>query len=101
MAAKGTVWTADFKERREPIEGRYGWILAVKDLASRYQLAWLPLEEATADVVQATYVRLFAEHGPFQADSTKHLLAAAAVTALFNPRRARATTAGSSGPIDN
>ena len=31
----GTVWAADFKERREPIEGRYGWILAVKDLASR------------------------------------------------------------------
>jgi transposase InsO family protein len=89
---------ADFKERREPIEGRYGWILAVKDLASRYQLAWLPVEEATAEVVQATYARLFAEHGPplilksdnggpFQTDSTKRLLAAAAVTALFNPRR--------------
>jgi hypothetical protein len=32
----GTVWAADFKERRKPIEGRYGWILAaVKDLASR------------------------------------------------------------------
>jgi len=94
----GTVWAADFKERREPIEGRYGWILAVKDLASRYQLAWLPVEEATAEVVQATYGRLFAEHGPplvmksdnggpFQAESTKRLLAAQAVTSLFNPRR--------------
>jgi hypothetical protein len=60
----GTVWAADVKQRREPNEGRYGWILAVKDLASRYQLAWLPVEEATADVVQATYARLFAEHGP-------------------------------------
>jgi hypothetical protein len=60
-------------------------------------LAWLPVEEATAEVVQATYARLFAEHGPplilksdnggpFQADSTKRLLVAAA-TALFNPRR--------------
>ena len=56
------------------------------------------MEEATAEVVQATYTQLFAEHGPplvmksdnggpFQADSTKRLLAAAAVTALFNPRR--------------
>jgi hypothetical protein len=42
------------------------------------------VEEATAEVVQATYVRLFAEHGPplvmksdnggpFQADSTTRL----------------------------
>jgi hypothetical protein len=59
----GTVWAADLKQRREPIEGRYGWILAVKDLTSRYQLAWLPVEEATAEVVQATYAQLFAEHG--------------------------------------
>jgi transposase InsO family protein len=94
----GTVWAADFKERREPIEGRYGWILAVKDLASRYQLAWLPVEEATAEIVQATYARLFAKHGPplvlktdnggpFQADSTKRLLADQGVTPLFSPRR--------------
>jgi hypothetical protein len=80
----GTVWAADFKQRREPIEGRYGWILAVKDLVSRYQLAWLPVEEATAEVVQATYAQLCVEHGPplvmrsdnggpFQADSTTRL----------------------------
>lgn len=25
----GSVWAADFKERREPIEGRYGWILSI------------------------------------------------------------------------
>jgi transposase InsO family protein len=94
----GTVWAADFKERREPIEGRYGWILAVKDLASRYQLAWLPVAEATAEVVQATYARLFTEHGPplvlktdnggpFKADTTKQLLADHAVTPLYSPRR--------------
>jgi hypothetical protein len=50
----GTVWAADFKDRREPIEGHYGWILAVKGLASRYRLAWLAVEEATAEVVQAS-----------------------------------------------
>ena len=40
------------------------WILALEDPASRYQLAWLPVEEATAEVVQATYARLFVEHTP-------------------------------------
>jgi len=53
----GAVWAADFKERREPIEGRYAWILAVKDLASRCQLAWLPVEEQTAETVQAVYAQ--------------------------------------------
>jgi len=94
----GTVWAVDFKERREPIEGRYGSILSVKDLASRCQLAWQPVEEATAEVVQATYIRLFAEHGPplvlksdnggpFRADDTKRLLAEHAVVPLFSPIR--------------
>ena len=94
----GTVWAADFKERREPIEGRYGWILAVKDLASRCQLAWLPVEEGNARVVQATYARLFEEHGPplvlksdnggpFRDEGTKQLLVECDVVPLFNPRR--------------
>ncbi|HVX63028.1 MAG TPA: DDE-type integrase/transposase/recombinase [Pirellulales bacterium] len=94
----GAVWAADFKERREPLEGRYGWLLSIKDLASRCQLTWLPVEEATEAVVQATYLELFAEHGPplvlksdnggpFRADETKRLLAEQGVAALFSPRR--------------
>ena len=94
----GAVWAADFKERREPIEGRYGWILSIKDLASRYQLTWQPVAEATAEVVQNAYVRLFDEHGPplvlksdngsqFKADETKRMLAAYDVVPLFSPRR--------------
>ena len=94
----GTVWAADFKERREPLEGRYGWILSVKDLASRCQLAWLPLEAATAAAVQTVYQQLFDEHGPplvlksdngaqFRDAGTKLLLAAHQVTALYNPPR--------------
>jgi transposase InsO family protein len=101
----GAVWAADFKERREPIEGRYPWILAVKDLASRCQLAWLPVEEATAETVQATYARLFAEHGPplvlksdnggqFRDDRTKQLLANHDVVPLYNPRRRPAYNGG-------
>jgi hypothetical protein len=101
----GTVWAADFKERREPIEGRYGWILAVKDLASRCQLAWLPVEEGNARAVQATYARLFEEHGPplvlksdnggpFRDEGTKQLLVECDVVPLFNPRRRPAYNGG-------
>lgn len=101
----GTVWAADFKERREPIEGRHPWILAVKDLASRYQLAWLPVPEATAEAVQTTYARLFAEHGPplvlksdnggqFRDEQTKQLLAEHDVVPLYNPRRRPAYNGG-------
>jgi transposase InsO family protein len=101
----GAVWAADFKERREPIEGCYAWILAVKDLASRCQLAWLPVEEATAQTVQAVYAQLFAEHGPplvlksdnggpFRDEGTKQLLAAQLVAPLYNPRRRPAYNGG-------
>lgn len=94
----GAVWAADFKERREPLEGRFGWILSIKDLGSRCQLAWLPLEEATAEAVQAVYQQLFEEHGPplvmksdnggqFRDAGTKALLAAYLVTTLYNPTR--------------
>ena len=94
----GTVWAADFKERREPIEGRYRWILSIKDLASRCQLVWQPLVDASAEGVRATYARLFAEQGPplvlksdnggpFRAEEVKQLLAEYDVVPLFNPVR--------------
>jgi transposase InsO family protein len=94
----GTVWAADFKERREPIEGRYRWILSIKDLASRCQLVWQPLADATEAVVQATYARLFVEHGPplvmksdnggpFRGEAVKQFLLESGVVPLFNPVR--------------
>ena len=94
----GAVWAADFKERREPLEGRYGWILSIKDLGSGFQLAWEPLIEATAAAVQAVYTRLFEDHGPplvlksdnggqFKADQTKDLLAEYRVLPLYSPKR--------------
>ncbi len=101
----GTVWAADFKERREPIEGRYTSILSVKDLASRCQLAWVPVEEANAQAVQQVYQRLFLEHGPplvlksdnggpFRDEGTKTLLAEYRVVPLYNPRRHPAYNGG-------
>lgn len=94
----GTVWGADFKERREPLEARYPYILSVRDLGSHYQLVWQPVAQATAEVVQAVYRRLFAEYGPplvlksdnggqFRAEETKQLLAESGVTPLYNPKR--------------
>jgi hypothetical protein len=94
----GTVWAADFKERREPLEGRYGWLLSVRDLASRYQLAWLPVVEASAETVAACYRQLFAQHGapwvlksdnggPFRAEEVKCLLAEHQVLPLYSPVR--------------
>jgi len=94
----GTVWAADFKERREPIEGRYRWILSIKDLASRCQLVWQPLVEATEEAVRTAYQRLFIEHGPplvmksdnggpFRGENVKQLLTGHGVVPLFNPVR--------------
>jgi len=94
----GAVWAADFKERREPLEGRYGWLLSIKDLGSGFQLAWEPLIDATATVVQDIYTRLFEEHGPplvlksdnggqFKANDTKALLAEYQVLPLYSPKR--------------
>ena len=94
----GAVWAADFKEFPEPLEGRFGWMLSIKDLGSRCQLVWRPFEEATTEVVYAEYGRLFAEHGPplvmksdnggsFRADEVKRLLGDHGVVPLFNPVR--------------
>jgi transposase InsO family protein len=94
----GAVWAADFKEFPEPIEGRFGWVLSIKDLGSRCQLVWQPYAEATTEVVYAAYDRLFAEHGPplvmksdnggsLRADEIKRLLEDHGVVPLFNPVR--------------
>jgi transposase InsO family protein len=94
----GAVWAADFKERREPIEGRFFWLLSIKDLSSRRQLAWEPMEEARASGVTEVYERLFAEHGPplvlksdnggpFKADITKEFLYQQQVIPLYSPKR--------------
>jgi hypothetical protein len=39
----GTVWAMDHAEPHRPIDGRWPRILAVRDLASGYQVAWLPV----------------------------------------------------------
>jgi hypothetical protein len=100
----GRVWAMDFAEPSllgkawslPPVAGLYPYILAVRDLASGYQLAWLPLPAATAEATLAALERLFAVHGvplalksdngpPFRADDTKKFLASQEVLSLFSP----------------
>jgi transposase InsO family protein len=46
----GRVWAMDFSHPPQPIEGRYRAILHVRDLASQYHLAALPVSRASAAV---------------------------------------------------
>jgi len=67
----GRVWAMDLAEPSEwgadqslpPIEGGYPYLLAVRDLGSGYQLAWLPVRDATLETVQEVLGSLFARHG--------------------------------------
>jgi transposase InsO family protein len=100
----GRVWAIDFAEPSllkatcslPPIDQRYPYLLAVRDLASGYQLAWLPVEQADAACTQALLARLFAQHGaplilksdngpPFRAEDTKAFVEDAGVFCLFSP----------------
>jgi transposase InsO family protein len=60
----GTVWAVDFAEPPLPVEGRYGRLLAVRDLASGCQLLWLPVEDDSAATAAAALESLFRECGP-------------------------------------
>jgi transposase InsO family protein len=100
----GRVWAIDFaaltwcgqRHSLAPIAGRYPYLLAIRDLASGYQLAWLPVGEATAEQTMAVLAQLFGEHGaplvlkcdngaPFRAEATKAFLDAHNVLALYSP----------------
>ncbi|MEK7412714.1 MAG: transposase family protein [Planctomycetota bacterium] len=54
----GTVWATDVWEPAVPIDGRYPYILDVRDLASGYIIESMPLENKTAELVGGTLERL-------------------------------------------
>jgi transposase InsO family protein len=73
-------------------------LLAVRDLASGYQLAWLAVPDEAAVTAAAALAALFREHGPplvlksdngsaFRAEALGALLAAGA-SGICSPRRA-------------
>jgi transposase InsO family protein len=59
----GTVWAMDFAEAPSLIDGRFRYLLAVRDLASGFQLLWQPVVAPTAAVVLAELELLVARHG--------------------------------------
>jgi transposase InsO family protein len=101
----GAVWSMDFTEPKEYIGGTDRWILAIRDLASGYQLTWLSFTHATAECVIAELNGLFQRHGPplvlksdngsqFIAEATRALLEQWIVAQLFNPPRRPAYNGG-------
>lgn len=94
----GTVWAVDFSEPPQPIEGQYGHLLAVRDLASGCQLAWLPVLDESATSAMAGLETLFLQYRPplvlksdngsaFVADDFAAFLDRWQVAHLFSPPR--------------
>jgi transposase InsO family protein len=92
----GSVWAVDFTGPRPAVDGRYPYLLAVRDLASGRQVLWQPVAAATAEVARDALAALFAEHGPplvlkcdngspFTAAAAGELLAAHGVLPLHSP----------------
>lgn len=94
----GTVWAADYTQVPHPIDGRYPWILSVRDLASNYHLLTWPVVHANARASADAFTYLFAAFGPplllksdngshLKADLVLELLATRSVTQLLSPPR--------------
>jgi hypothetical protein len=94
----GAVWAVDFSEPPAPVEGSYARLLAVRDLASGYQLLWLPVPDESGATAAAALQALFREHGAplvlksdngsaFLAAECGALLLRGGVWPLFSPPR--------------
>jgi len=90
------VWAMDHTGPLPAIDGRWPYLLAVRDLASGCALAWLPVLDATAETTISALQWLFLEHGSplvlksdngsgFIADAMRRFLARWAVRPLFSP----------------
>jgi putative transposase len=92
----GRVWAIDYAEPPAPIDGRWEYLLAVRDLASGMQLLWLPVEAATGANATSALAMLFATHGAplvlksdngghFTCPAVQDLLRTHQVECLFSP----------------
>ncbi len=92
----GVVWAMDFSEAPCLVEGRYPYLLAVRDLASHQQLLWHPTMRMDTDETIAALQGLFTQHGPplvlktdngspFGAEVTAKFLQQSGVKSLFSP----------------
>ena len=94
----GRVWAMDHTQPPAPIDGCFPRMLAVRDLASGMQLAWLPVPDETAETTAAVLQLLFAWHGaplvlksdngsPFISQLLYDLLVDWEIVPLFSPPR--------------
>jgi transposase InsO family protein len=94
----GTVWALDFSEAPTRIEGRYRYLLSVRDLSSGRQLLALPCHDATEATATAALRALLLQHGAplvvkadngsaFIAFAFRALLEDHGVTLLYSPPR--------------
>lgn len=92
----GRVWAIDYAEPPHSIDGRYDYLLAVRDLASGMQLLWQPVEAATGVNAARALDTLFAVHGAplvlksdngghFTCPAVQDQLAAHGVECLLSP----------------
>jgi len=59
----GAVWAMDHTGPLPAIDGRWPYLLAIRDLASGCALAWLPVRDVTAETTISALQSLFLEHG--------------------------------------
>lgn len=94
----GRAWALDHTEPPAPIDGRYRFVLTVRDLASGCTLAATAVAAADAASTIDVLIALFVQHGPplvlkadnggaFTADDTREFLAAHGVVLLLSPPR--------------
>lgn len=92
----GAVWAMDHVEAPSPIDSRWLYLLAVRDLATGYQLAWLPVGDQSAESTINALKQLFVQHGPplvlksdngsgFIAETTRQFLEDWRVRPLYSP----------------
>jgi hypothetical protein len=92
----GTVWAADFTQAPLPIDGRFDYILLIRDLPSRLILLAAPSAAQDADAVTFHCRQLFLRHdpplvlktdngSPFIAAPTRDLCARHGVLNLLSP----------------
>ena len=92
----GAVWSTDFTQPPEPIDGFFDHVLIVRDLASRCTLLAAPCDRQCAEEVVFHFTRLFKQYGPplvlksdngspFIAESTRECCRRHQVVNLLSP----------------
>lgn len=59
----GSVWAIDLAHPSEAVEVGGRAVLAVRDLSSRFTIAWVPLSTGSAERVATAMITLFRRHG--------------------------------------